>query len=86
MTPAEALAFVRACAEARRVVFSAHADERISQRVGRGGRVHVLAALRSARTCEPSESRWRLVGSDLDGDDLTVVVAIQDWVVVVTVF
>ena len=70
----------------RRVVFSSHADERIALRVGHGGRAHVLSALCTARDCESAESKWRVVGSDLDGDDLTVIVAIQDWVIVVTVF
>jgi hypothetical protein len=62
------------------------ADEHIALRVGPRGRAHVLSALRTARTCEASETKWRTVRTDLEGDDLTVIVAIQDWVIVVTVF
>ena len=44
-------------------------------------------ALVRARSCSPrKEDTWRVEGSDLDGDDLTVVVVIEDGLVVVTLF
>jgi hypothetical protein len=48
---------------------------------------HVLHALRNAAVCERGEGdRWKTTGPDLDGDDLTAVVVIEDGLVVVTVF
>jgi hypothetical protein len=47
----------------------------------------VLEALSGARVCQAGpDQRWKVTGPDLDGDDLTAVVAIDDDVVVVTVF
>lgn len=46
----------------------------------------VRHALENAIGCRPDEERWRVESNDLDGDELTVVVAIEDDVVVVTLF
>jgi hypothetical protein len=44
-------------------------------------------ALAGARRCSLQENgRWRVDGSDLDGDDLTAVVVLDAGVVVVTMF
>jgi hypothetical protein len=44
-------------------------------------------ALVNARSCAPQAGeRWKVEGSDLDGDDLTVVVVIDDGLLVVTLF
>lgn len=44
-------------------------------------------ALVNARSCSQQKTgNWRVEGSDLDGDDLTLVVAIEDGLVVVTLF
>lgn len=44
-------------------------------------------ALVEARDCVAQrEGSWRVTGPDLDGDDLTAVVVIEDGLVVVTVF
>jgi len=47
---------------------------------------HVMHALQSATTCSSSGERWKVTGPDLDGDALTVVVVLEDEVIVVTVF
>ena len=44
-------------------------------------------ALVNAGACtEQDDGTWRVKGDDLDGDELTVVVAIEDGLVVVTLF
>jgi len=44
-------------------------------------------ALVDARSCAPQkDGTWKVEGCDLDGDDLTVVVVIDDGLVVVTLF
>lgn len=41
----------------------------------------------NARSCAPqTDGKWKVEGSDLDGDDLTVVVVIDDGLLVVTLF
>lgn len=35
---------------------------------------------------QPKDKTWRVEGEDLDGDELTVAVVIEDGVVVVTVY
>jgi hypothetical protein len=55
----------------------------------RGARFEdVRHALISATCCKPSnDSKWKVTGGqDLDGDELVSIVAIEDEVVVVTVF
>lgn len=48
----------------------------------------VIRALANARAAIPTEkpNRWRVTGPDFDDDDLTVIVAIEDGLLVVTVF
>lgn len=44
-------------------------------------------ALRMARRCKAQESgRWKVFGADKAGDDLTVIVEIEDDLIVVTLF
>lgn len=80
-----ALERIRRRAYAGRVVFSGHAKMRIAQRGASPSDVrHVLC---TAGTCKAGENeRWLVTGPDLSGDELTVVVVIEDLVVVVTVF
>ena len=41
----------------------------------------------NARSCaSQKDDKWKVEGSDLDGDDLTLVVGIDDGLVVVTLF
>lgn len=47
----------------------------------------VRLALINAMHCTPAEAgRWRMVGPDADGDELTVIVAFDGLTVVVTIF
>lgn len=44
-------------------------------------------ALGAARSCTPQKTgSWRVDGADLDGDDLTMIVVIEDGLLVVTLF
>jgi hypothetical protein len=45
---------------------------------------HALAGARRCRAAD--QGRWKVTGDDLDGDDLTLVVAIEAGVIVVTVY
>lgn len=86
MTPVEALRDIRGYAAAGRVRFSHHAYQRMNQR-GATER-DVIAACSGARQCKRTvhAGRWKATGPDVDGDDLTVVVAIEDGLLVVTLF
>lgn len=91
MTSAEraALGDITGLAAARRVRLTRHAREQAGRR---GVQVEdVFYALRVASTCsrEPAEpgrdERWRVPSKDLEGDALTLIVFIDDGVVVITV-
>lgn len=87
MTSAEAqiLADVRGYALAGRVRFTRHAWLRVDERQATQG--DVLHALTAAERCRGvGEERWRVEGKDRDGDDLTVIVVLEDGVLVVTLF
>jgi Domain of unknown function (DUF4258) len=86
MTPAEALRQVRGYATAGRVRFTSHAYQRMSERGARRQDV-IEACVKGERCSKGSEpGRWKVTGPDLDGDDLTAVVVIEDGVLVVTMF
>lgn len=85
MTADEALKHVRGYAAAGRYFVSSHARQRMHERGVREG--DLRNALVNARSCAPQkDGKWKVEGSDLDGDDLTVVVIIEDGLVVVTLF
>jgi len=86
VTPAEleALALARGYAAAGRIVVTGHAVARMRQRGA--GYADVRNALSKARECRADETRWKMTGPDLDGDDLTCIVAFAGGVVVVTLF
>ena len=86
MDRAEALVHIRGYASAGRIILTGHARDRMRQRGA--DFADVRHALRGARTCSNAntEETWKVTGPDRDGDDLTCVVAIEDGVVVVTVF
>jgi hypothetical protein len=76
---------IRGLARANRVIFTSHALQEM--REAHATERDVVEALAGATRCRPSErGRWRVEGQDLDGDDLTIVVVIEDGLVVVTVF
>jgi hypothetical protein len=80
MSPAEALDLVRGAARVRQLRFAdPHAYERMQERGATES--DVAEAVKTATSAEPGTdrpNRWRLSGgSDLDGDPLDVVVAVQ---------
>jgi hypothetical protein len=82
---AAALVEVRGLAAAGRIQLSSHARARCRER----GVLFadVRAALTRARGCvEQDHGRWRVVGDDLGGEELTAVVVLEDGVLVVTLF
>lgn len=81
----EALEEIRGLASANRYALSPHAFERMLLRNVRP--MDVRHALVKARDCrEQTEGRWKVLGPDLDKDDLTMVVVVEDGVVVITLF
>lgn len=88
VTPVEtqALADVHGYASAGRIRIVSHARQRMRER---GARFEdVRQALISATCCGPAnDGKWKVTGGqDLDGDELISIVAIEDEVVVVTMF
>ena len=69
---------------AGRVRFTRHARTRAGGSTV--GELHVVHALKLATACVPSDAKWRVSGPDLDGDEVTAVVALEAGVIVVTVF
>lgn len=90
MTAEQALVLIRGYAAANRVEISGHAMLRLRQRGGRpADAVHALA--HGARCVDQRADHgragdWRVDGPDLEGDELTCVVVIEDDVIVLTVF
>lgn len=84
MTTAEALDTIRNLASRGRVVFSRHAQQRMQQR--NVSYKDAFTALVGAHGCEVNGENWKVTGPDVDGDPLTCVVALEDDVVVVTVY
>lgn len=62
-----------------------HAQRRMRQRGAFIGDIE-HACLSAERAVGQANGRWRLDGQDLDGDELTVIAAIEANVVVVTLF
>ena len=85
MDAREALQLIRGYVAAGRYVIVGHALQRMRER--RVSEGDVVSALKAGRSCRPEpHERWKVVGPDLDGEDLAVVVVLEDGVVVVTVF
>jgi hypothetical protein len=86
----DALEIIRSYASAGRIIIAPHAYDRM-RGIGRNPRVRIhfrdiRSALTNARVCRAQEaSRWLVTGPDSDGDDLDLVVVIDDGVIVVTV-
>ena len=86
MKQAEALDAIRGYARANRIVIArGHPGERAQERTRyQYGDIH--AALSNAKSAKLQENgRWRVRGQDLDGDDLTIIVIIENGLIVVTV-
>lgn len=87
MTPDEALHEVRRLATQNRLRYTRHARERMAQRGAQAA--DVRHALRRAESCSASADapdRWVVRGPDLDDDELSVVVVIEDDCVVITLY
>lgn len=86
MTDAEAVATIRRLAAAGRFYIVPHARQRAARRGVTSKDIrHGLANAREA-TWQTDHATWKVEGSDLDGDALTLAVAIEASVIVVTVF
>lgn len=84
MSPEQALRDIKGYTAAGRVKLSWHVLERMKKRnIKRDDIHHVLT---TAETCIEQEGTWKVEGTDLDDDELTVIVALEDGVVVVTAF
>ena len=87
MTPAEAraLADIQGYALANRIEYGPHAWGRMRERGAR--REDVRSALVTATSCQAQpDDRWRVPGQDTEGELLTVIVVLEDGVVVVTLY
>lgn len=85
LTPAQALADIRGYAGANRVELTGHVRLRMAERGAK--RADVLHALRTARMCTAQANEtWLVRSADLEGDSMTLVVAIEDGLVVVTLW
>lgn len=85
MSPAEALEVVREAGLRGVFRISGHARTRMEERGVRYADLRF--GLSNATRCVPQDrDRFRVASTDLDGDALDVVVAIEDHVVVVTLF
>ncbi len=85
MTPAEALAAIRGAGLRGIFRMASHAIDRAAERGA--SRDDVRHALRVAPSCAfQANGRWRADSLDLDGDELTLIIAIDGDVVVVTLF
>ena len=86
VTEAEALESIRGLAGANRYVVRQHADNRMRERNITNS--DLRAALVAAKSAEwqAEKGTWKTTGPDVDGDDLTVAVALEEDLVVVTVF
>lgn len=81
----KAMKDIKGYAAAGRITFTRHARLRMSQR--NVADRDVFRALSTASQCVPADgASWKVSGKDLDGDDLDMVVAVENGVIVVTVF
>ncbi len=80
-----ALAEIRGYAAANRICIARHAWERMNER---GAQYEdVRHALANAGFCKAQpQTRWKVFGSDRDGDELVLIVVLEAGVVVVTVY
>jgi hypothetical protein len=82
---AEVLKTIRGYAAANRITLTGHARKRMAERNVRYA--DIRTALVNARSCRPADgTNWRATGPDVDGDDLDVVVALEDGLIVVTIY
>ena len=85
----QALADVRGYALADRIKIEGHARKRMRERGASYD--DIRSALVTAKECQfqeeaRGEARWKVIGWDMVGDDLSVIVELTDGVVVVTLY
>ena len=84
-TEGEMLALVRSYTQAGRWEVDSHGRLRMRERGAAFG--DVRHGLLAGRRCSvQGNGRWRLETEDLDGDDLTLILAVDDGVLVITLF
>ena len=86
MADADALATIRRLAAAGRFYILPHARQRAAVRGVKPGDIRYGLEHARAATWQAEHATWRVESSDLDGDVLTLAVAIEASVIVVTVF
>ncbi len=87
MTPAEALIAIQGYAGAGRVRFRPHARQRLRERGAEPLDVRRSLLTATSATWQTDRDNWRVEGGiDCLGDPLTVIVEIEDGVVVVTLY
>lgn len=87
MTDEEALRTIQGLCAAGRYHISRHAWERMIERSATPRDVLRAVATATRARHQPHGGTWRVLGgADLVGDDLTVIVALEGQVVVVTIF
>jgi hypothetical protein len=86
LDPAAALRDIQGYAAANRVRFAKpHAFDRMDERGATVG--DVLFALRTARSCKlQGNGRWKVGSADPEGEEMTIICALGDGVLVVTLF
>ena len=85
MTPGEALAAIRGYASVWRFVLTRHARKRMDERNSTQYELHF--ALTNAKGCSQEDNeKWRVVGPALVGDDLQIIIAFEDGLIVITFF
>lgn len=85
MTPDEALLAARTAGIQRRFRVHPHAQKRANQRGAAYEDIRNALITATSATFQ-TNGRWKLVGRDLDNEELICVVAIEDDVLVVTLF
>jgi hypothetical protein len=81
----QALELIRGYASAGCYEIEDHARLRMRQRNVLEG--DLRSALSNAFRCSLQDNgRWRVDGPDLDGDDLTVIVVIEDGLIIITLY
>ena len=87
MTGPQALVEIQRLVGLGRVVYTFHAQQRMSQRSATTDDVRSALTSATSATHQPENDRWCVAGGcDLDGDDLTIIVDLQADVVVITLF
>jgi hypothetical protein len=86
MTAEEAKTAISGFAAANRIRFSSHARARMTQRSITYQDIRSTLVTSTACVAGSDADRWVVTGVDLDGEETEVVCAVEEGVVVITVF